>query len=213
LSGFVPLYADDALLVVDKPAGLLSVPGRGPDKADCLAARAHAEFSDARIVHRLDMDTSGLIALARGAEAHRTLSRAFAARAVVKRYVALVAGRLSPPETEWGTVELPLICDWPNRPLQKVDRERGKPSVTRWRVLGYDAAMDATRVELVPVTGRSHQLRVHLRELGHPMLGDPLYAPAAIRAQAPRLLLHAAALAVPHPFPGATCAFESPPPF
>lgn len=206
-------HVDDALVVADKPAGLLAVPGRGPDKADCLAARVQAEFSDALIVHRLDMDTSGLMLMARGPDAQRTLSHAFASRVVHKRYIAWVAGRLTPPELEWGTVELPLICDWPNRPLQKVDHELGKPSVTRWRVLDYDATLDATRVELEPVTGRSHQLRVHMRELGHPMLGDPLYAPAAVRARAPRLLLHAAALEIPHPVTGAACVFESPPPF
>ncbi|MEW6120473.1 MAG: RluA family pseudouridine synthase [Pseudomonadota bacterium] len=213
MSSLVPLYIDGALLVVDKPAGLLSVPGRGPDKADCVAARLRAQYPDAQIVHRLDMDTSGLMLMARGPVAQRALSHAFAARAVKKRYVAWVAGRLASPEPEWGTIELPLICDWPNRPRQKVDVEQGKPSVTRWRVLGYDAAWDATRVELEPVTGRSHQLRVHLRELGHPILGDPLYAPDAIRMQAPRLLLHAASLDVPHPITGAACAFESPPPF
>lgn len=213
MSGLVPLYVDAALLIVDKPAGLLSVPGRGPDKADCVAARVRAQYPDALIVHRLDMDTSGLMLMARGPAAQRALSHAFASRAVHKRYIAWVAGRLAPPKPEWGTVELPLICDWPNRPRQKVDVAQGKPSVTRWRVLGYDAARDATRVELEPVTGRSHQLRVHLRELGHPILGDPLYAPDAIRMQAPRLLLHAASLDVPHPVTGAACAFESPPPF
>lgn len=213
MSGFVPRYVDDALLVVDKPAGLLAVPGRGPDKADCLAARVQAEFPDALIVHRLDRDTSGLMLMARGPDVQRTLSRAFAARAVHKRYIAWVAGKLVPPEPEWGTVDLPLICDWPNRPLQKVDHEQGKPSVTCWRVLVYDAARDATRVELEPVTGRSHQLRVHMRALGHPVLGDPLYAPAAVRAQAARLMLHAAALEIAHPVTGAPCAFASPPPF
>lgn len=212
-AGFSALFVDDALIVLDKPAGLLSVPGRGPDKADCLATRVQAEYPDALIVHRLDMDTSGLIVLARGADAHRTLSRAFAARAVHKRYVALVAGRLKTPEGEWGTVELPLICDWPNRPLQKVDFAQGKPSVTRWRVLDYDTATDATRVELEPVTGRSHQLRVHMRELGHPVLGDPLYAPEPFRGRSKRLLLHAASLEMPHPLTGAACTFESPPPF
>jgi len=213
LSGFTLLHVDDALLVLDKPAGLLAVPGRGQDKADCLAVRVQAKFSEARVVHRLDMDTSGLMLMARGPDVQRTLSRAFAARAVYKRYVAWVAGRLAPSEPEWGTVDLPLICDWPNRPLQKVDHEQGKPSVTRWRVLGYDVARDATRVELEPVTGRSHQLRVHMRELGHPMLGDPLYAPAAVRAQGSRLLLHAAALELAHPVSGAVCVFASPPPF
>lgn len=208
-----PLYTDDALLVFDKPAGLLSVPGRGPGKADCLVARVQAEFPDARIVHRLDMDTSGLLALARGSGAQRTLSRAFAARAVEKGYVAWVAGRLAPPETDWGVIDLPLICDWPNRPRQKVDFVTGKPSVTRWRVLGYDAAADATRVALEPVTGRSHQLRVHLAALGHPILGDPLYAAGEIRGRAQRLLLHATRLVLPHPATGARCVFASPPPF
>ena len=213
MSEFVLAYADAALLVVDKPAGLLSVPGRGPDKADCLVARVQAQYPEALTVHRLDMDTSGLMLLARGAEVQRTLSRAFATRTVKKRYIAWAAGRMTPPSAAWGTVELPLICDWPRRPLQKVDLELGKPSVTRWRVLDYDAERDATRVELEPVTGRSHQLRVHLRELGHPMLGDPLYAPEAILRQAPRLLLHAASLEIEHPVSGAACVFESPPPF
>ena len=207
------LHIDDALVVVDKPAGLLSVPGRGPDKADCLAARVQAEFPDALVVHRLDMDTSGLMVMARGVAAQRTLSQAFAARTVHKRYMAWVAGRLEATDADWGTVALPLICDWPNRPLQKVDFALGKPSVTRWRVLDYDAAMDATRVELEPVTGRSHQLRVHMRELGHPMLGDPLYAPETIRGRSPRLLLHAVSLSMPHPLTGTACKFESPPPF
>ncbi len=213
MSECVPLYVDDALLVVDKPAGLLSVPGRGPDKADCLAARVQAEFPDALVVHRLDMDTSGLMVMARGVAAQRTLSQAFAARTVHKRYMAWVAGRLEATDADWGTVALPLICDWPNRPLQKVDFALGKPSVTRWRVLDYDAARDATRVELEPVTGRSHQLRVHMRELGHPMLGDPLYAPETIRGRSPRLLLHAVSLSMPHPLTGTACTFESPPPF
>ncbi len=207
------LHIDDALVVVDKPAGLLSVPGRGPDKADCLAARVQAEFPDALVVHRLDMDTSGLMVMARGVAAQRTLSQAFAARTVHKRYMAWVAGRLEATDADWGTVALPLICDWPNRPLQKVDFALGKPSVTRWRILDYDAARDATRVELEPVTGRSHQLRVHMRELGHPMLGDPLYAPETIRGRSPRLLLHAVSLSMPHPLTGTACTFESPPPF
>lgn len=207
------IYGDNSLLILDKPAGLLSVPGRGPDKADCLAARVQALYPDALIVHRLDMDTSGLIVMARGAEAHRTLSRAFAERGVEKRYVAVVAGRLVPSGSDWDVIDLPLICDWPNRPLQKVDSVVGKPSVTRWRVLAYDEAADTTRVELEPVTGRSHQLRVHLAALGHPILGDPLYAPAPFRRRSQRLLLHAARLAFPHPATGAPCVFESPPPF
>jgi tRNA pseudouridine32 synthase/23S rRNA pseudouridine746 synthase len=172
-----------------------------------------AHYADARVVHRLDMDTSGLLLMARGAAMQRVLSGAFAAREVTKRYVAVVAGRLDAPATAWGEIDLPLVCDWPNRPRQRVDHSRGKPSLTRWRVLGYDAALGATRVELEPVTGRSHQLRVHLRELGHPMLGDPLYAPAEVRAMAQRLLLHAARLQLAHPADGREVAFESPAPF
>ena len=206
------VYADAALLVLAKPSGLLSVPGRGADKQDCLAARVQARYPDALIVHRLDMDTSGLMVMARGAAAQRELSKIFAARAVHKRYVAVVAGRLEPAEHTWGVVDLPLICDWPNRPRQIVDPVLGKPSLTRWRVLGHGDD-DTTRVELEPVTGRSHQLRVHLRELGHPILGDALYAPPEARIRSGRLLLHAASLRFAHPVSGVACVFESPPPF
>lgn len=212
-TGFAALFLDEALIVLDKPAGLLSVPGRGPGKTDCLAARVQAEFPDALIVHRLDMDTSGVISMARGTPAHRELSRAFAERRVEKRYVAVVAGRLALPEADWGVIDLPLVCDWPNRPRQKVDFEAGKPSVTRWRVLKHDEATDTTRVEMEPVTGRSHQLRVHLAALGHPILGDPLYATQAVRAKSPRLLLHATALTLPHPATGVRQTFLSPAPF
>lgn len=201
------IHRDDAFLVVGKPAGLLSVPGRGEDKQDCLAARVQAEYPDALIVHRLDMETSGLLVLARGEEAHRRLSRLFRERRVDKRYIAVVAGRLT---EERGEVDLPLITDWPNRPLQKVDFELGKPSLTLFQNLGYDAGTDTTRVELEPVTGRSHQLRVHMLSLGHPILGDPLYGDVA---RSPRLLLHAARLAFPHPFSGEAMAFASDPPF
>jgi tRNA pseudouridine32 synthase/23S rRNA pseudouridine746 synthase len=205
-----PIHVDEAMIVVDKPSGLLSVPGRGEDKADCMAARVQAVFPDALIVHRLDMSTSGLLLLARGAEAHRRLSHAFQSRRVEKRYLALLSGRLKP---ETGTVDLPLICDWPNRPRQIVDHEIGKPSTTHWRVLGYDAANDCTRVELEPVTGRSHQLRVHMQALGHPILGDELYASAQDRDRAPRLLLHASLLALAHPFDGRPLEFRSAPDF
>lgn len=207
----VVVHADAALLVLEKPSGLLSVPGRGPDKADCVAARAQALYPDALVVHRLDMDTSGLMVMARGAAMQRVLSQAFAARAVTKRYVAVVAGRLEAAAEDWGTIDLPLLCDWPNRPRQVVDMVRGKPSVTRWRVLGYEG--ETTRVELEPVTGRSHQLRVHLRELGHPIVGDPLYAPPVQRDRAPRLLLHASFLRIAHPVTAAVLALESAPPF
>jgi len=201
--------------VLDKPAGLLAVPGRGADKQDCLSKRAQALWPEALVVHRLDMATSGLLLMARGAEAQRHLSMAFAARAVHKRYEAVVHGLLAPPESAdgWGEIDLPLILDWPNRPRSIVDPERGKPSLTRWRVLAQDRASGSTRVALEPVTGRSHQLRVHLQALGHPILGDALYAPPEVQARSDRLLLHACALRLPHPGSGQACDFSSPAPF
>jgi tRNA pseudouridine32 synthase/23S rRNA pseudouridine746 synthase len=208
-----PLYADAGLLVYDKPGGLLAVPGRGPDKQDCLSARVQAGYPDALVVHRLDMATSGLMLFARGVAMQRELSKAFAARAVHKRYIAVVAGRLAAPAEGWGRIDLPIMVDWPNRPLRIVDHRHGKPSLTRWRVLGYDEAYAGTRVELEPVTGRSHQLRVHLRELGHPILGDALYAPAEVQARSPRLLLHAWSIGCVHPESGEPMHFEAPVPF
>ena len=207
------LYVDDTLLVADKPSGLLAVPGRGADKQDCLAARVQARHPDALIVHRLDMATSGLMVMARGPGAQRALGKAFAAREVDKRYVAVVAGRLQAPQEGWGTIDLPIIVDWPNRPLRIVDHQQGKPSLTRWRVLDHDPGGSSTRVELEPVTGRSHQLRVHLRELGHPILGDALYAPPDVQRLAGRLLLHACSLRFAHPLTGKTMAFECAAPF
>jgi len=213
LSLIEPLYVDDTLLVVDKPSGLLAVPGRGADKQDCLSARVQTHYADALIVHRLDMATSGLMVLARGPAAQRALSMAFAAREVNKRYLAVVAGRLEAPTEAWGVIDLPIIADWPNRPLRIIDHQQGKPSVTRWRVLGHDEGGSCTRVELEPVTGRSHQLRLHLRELGHPILGDTLYAPADIQAMAERLLLHAGSLGFVHPVTREVLSFACPAPF
>jgi tRNA pseudouridine32 synthase/23S rRNA pseudouridine746 synthase len=204
------IHVDDALIAADKPADLLSVPGRGPENADCLSARLQAVYADARIVHRLDMATSGLIVFARGAEVQRALSIAFAERRVAKTYVAVVDGLM---RADTGEIDLPLIADWPNRPRQMVDMVRGKPSRTRWRVLARDTARCRTRVELEPVTGRSHQLRVHLQAIGHPILGDTLYAPPAVAESAPRLLLHASRLQLAHPVDGTTLDLHSPPPF
>jgi tRNA pseudouridine32 synthase/23S rRNA pseudouridine746 synthase len=208
-----PLYVDDTLLVLDKPSGLLAVPGRGAGKQDCLSVRVQARYPDALVVHRLDMATSGLMVMARGLSAQRQLSQAFAAREVTKRYIAVVAGRLDAPQQDWGTIDLPIIVDWPNRPLRVVDHQQGKPSFTHWRVLGYDATGSCTRVELEPVTGRSHQLRVHLRELGHPILGDALYASPGVQALAGRLLLHACSLSFMHPLTGGMLEFRCPEPF
>ena len=205
------VHADAHLVVADKPAGLLCVPGRGQDKQDCLAARVQAVYADARVVHRLDMATSGLCVFARGPQVQRQLSIAFAAREVNKRYVAVVAGEL-PQNATWGEIDLPLRVDWPNRPRQIVDRAHGKPSLTRWRVIGPGPLPGTSRVELEPVTGRSHQLRVHLLAIGHPIVGDTLYA-AGLRPAAPRLLLHAAGLELVHPGTAEPERWSSPAPF
>jgi tRNA pseudouridine32 synthase/23S rRNA pseudouridine746 synthase len=201
-----PLHIDAALIVIDKPAGLLAVPGRGEAGRDNLAARVQSHWPDALVVHRLDMATSGLIVYARGAAAQRLLSGAFAGREVHKRYVAVVEGCTA---AEAGEIDAPLGADWPQRPRQRIDREQGKPALTRWRVL--ERADDSTRLALEPVTGRSHQLRVHLLSIGHPIRGDALYAEAPLRAE--RLLLHATQLAFRHPASGASMSFESAPPF
>lgn len=202
------LYVDAHLLVVDKPAGLLSVPGRGEDKQDCLTARVQAEFPDALAVHRLDMATSGLMLMARGKAMQSALSRLFEQRRMDKAYEAMLEGRL---QAEAGFVELPLICDWPNRPRQMVSFEHGKPSLSEFRRLGLEG--EASRVRLIPHTGRSHQLRVHMQAIGHPILGDEFYATPTGYAAAPRLLLHACHLAFAHPADGRALVFGSTVPF
>ena len=204
------VFVDEQVLVLDKPAGLLAVPGRGEDKQDCLSARAQALWPDALVVHRLDMATSGLFLMGRGLHMQRILGRAFAERAVRKRYEAIVSG-VPAPVGGRGVIELPLAADWPNRPRQQVDAGRGRPSVTHWEVL---AVQDGTaRLALEPLTGRTHQLRVHLQAIGHPILGDALYAPPEIAARAPRLLLHASALELAHPATGEALALASAVPF
>lgn len=205
--GVPVVSSDDTLVIIEKPAGLLAVPGRGEHLRDCVATRLRACFADALVVHRLDQATSGLMLFARGAAAQRSLSRLFEARRVVKRYVAVVDGLM---DRDAGSIDLPLLADWPNRPRQQVDIRRGKASLTHWRVLARDVAARTTRVELEPVTGRSHQLRVHLLAIGHPIVGDALYAPALA---APRLMLHACALALPHPHDGRALNFSSQAPF
>ena len=208
------LHEDAWCLVAVKPAGLLSVPGRGEAKQDCLATRLQASHSDALVVHRLDMATSGLWVMGRGLAMQRRLARAFEHREVDKRYVAVVDGVLAPAaDGAWSEIDLPLAADWPNRPRQKVDTEHGRPSRTRYRVLGPGPLPGTTRLELEPVTGRTHQLRVHLQAIGHPIVGDTLYAPAAGAAAAPRLWLHATQLRLPHPHTGEPMHWSSPAPF
>jgi tRNA pseudouridine32 synthase/23S rRNA pseudouridine746 synthase len=206
----VIVHCDAHLVLADKPPGLPCVPGRPAELHDCLWLRVRVLVPDALVVHRLDMATSGLMLLARGAAMQRQLSAAFAQRRIDKRYIAVVAGQL--PATQ-GEIDLPIAADWPNRPLQRIDPERGKPSLTRYRVLAHDPQQDTSRVELSPHTGRSHQLRVHLQALGHPILGDMLYAPAHHQARAARLLLHATTLAFVHPQTGERLRFESVTPF
>lgn len=217
------VHEDEALIVLNKPAGLLSVPGRGPEHADCLSARVQAQRPDALVVHRLDMDTSGLIVMAKGPAMQRRLSQSFAQRETHKTYTAWVWGHPAPADdpATWQAIDLPLIVDWPNRPKSKVCFEQGKPSLTHWRPAPHDLdspwAGAHSRLELSPVTGRSHQLRVHLLAIGHPILGDPLYGrdgdDDAVALAAPRLLLHATRLALPHPISGDNVEWTSPPPF
>jgi tRNA pseudouridine32 synthase/23S rRNA pseudouridine746 synthase len=201
------LHADHALLVVAKPPGLLSVPGKGPTLADCLIERLRGPFPEVLLVHRLDRDTSGVMVFALSAHAQRHLGLQFEKRQVGKTYVARVAGQ---PAAERGRIELPLVVDWPNRPRQKVCHETGRPAVTDWQVLRRDGT--ETRVRLTPLTGRSHQLRVHMLSLGHPILGDPFYAEGAARAH-PRLMLHAETLRLRHPDGGRQMRFHAPCPF
>lgn len=212
MAEFSVVYADDTLLVLDKPAGLLSVPGKGEDKQDCLSRRVQQWHADARVVHRLDMATSGLLVMALGADAQRTLNDAFAKREVHKRYVAVVDGWLASTGTDWDMIDLPILLDWPNRP-RRIINAQGKPSCTRWRVLQHNPTAETTRLELEPVTGRSHQLRVHLQALQHPILGDALYGTPISQAKADRLLLHASRLALTHPVSGQAMVFTSEPPF
>lgn len=213
-----PVYEDAHLLVLNKPSGLLCVPGRGPDKQDCLSRRAQQQWPDALIVHRLDQATSGLVVMARSLAVQRALSALFADRQVDKRYMAAVAGQPKPataPEHidtrpqdghHWSLIDLPLIVDWARRPLRRVDHAIGKPSQTWWRAVtaAEAATLPATapgcsRLWLAPVTGRSHQLRLHLQAMGHPILGDTLYAPPDVQALAPRLLLQAREIRFVHP--------------
>lgn len=201
------LHEDHEIVVLNKPAGLLSVPGKAAHLADCLLRRVQEVFPTALLVHRLDRDTSGVMVFGLTPHAQRHLGLQFEKRHVKKTYVARVRGRLEP---KTGTVDLPLIVDWPNRPRQKVCHETGKAAVTDWRVQRYGE--DETRVRLMPKTGRSHQLRVHMLALGHPILGDPLYAEGRARVY-PRLMLHSEELRLRHPDGGAGMSFRAKAPF
>ena len=201
------LHHDHELLLVNKPSGLLSVPGKGAHLADCLIARVQDAFPEALLVHRLDMDTSGVMVFGLTPHAQRHLGLQFEKRQVKKTYVARVWGLI---EDKTGEIDLPLIVDWPNRPLQMVDHDNGKPAQTDWRVMRRGE--QETRVRLYPRTGRSHQLRVHMREIGHPILGDPFYATGPAR-DFPRLMLHAESLRLRHPDGGKGMSFSAKPPF
>lgn len=203
------LHQDPTFLIIDKPTLLLSVPGRAEDNKDCLITRLQENgYPEARIVHRLDWETSGIILLARDADSHRELSRQFHDRETEKAYTALCWGQ---PPLDSGSIDLPLRYDPPTKPRHVVDHAQGKHALTFWRVLERHPTW--CRVELTPVTGRSHQLRVHMLSIGHPLLGDGLYAEDEALRAAPRLCLHASMLAFSHPATGERLRFECPAPF
>jgi len=203
-------YQDNDLLICNKPPGLLSVPGRGEDKQDSLSWRVQKEFPQALITHRLDMPTSGLLIFALKPEMQRNISLLFQDRKIAKKYIAIVDGKL---EFKQGEINQPLICDWPNRPRQKIDHELGKASRTFYKVISYDETQNSSRIELTPHTGRSHQLRVHMQFLGHSILGDNFYAENDITKKSSRLLLHAHSLEFIHPLTQVMLRVVSPAPF
>lgn len=205
---FTTIHHDQHLIVLDKPSGLLAVPGKGPELQDCLSARVQAVFPDALVVHRLDRDTSGLMVMALSIEAQRELSSQFAARTVEKRYVAVVYGA---PRESSGVIDLPMRKDFDHPPRHMIDHERGRAAQTEWQVV--ERAGDRCRLKLRPITGRSHQLRLHLATIGHPILGDPLYAHAQALAMSARLLLHAERLELNHPVNGERLSWISACPF
>ncbi|WP_418320245.1 RluA family pseudouridine synthase [Piscinibacter sakaiensis] len=207
------LHLDETCIVVDKPAGCPSVPGRGALADGSVAQQVQAVFPEALVVHRLDMATSGVLLFARGAHWQRHYSIEFAQRRIAKQYAALVEGRLGNAVGDFGVIDLPLSADWPNRPRQRIDQAAGKPSLTHWRSVAFDAAGLSTRLALTPVTGRSHQLRVHLLAIGHPIIGDALYGSGDSGPPQRRLMLHACSLAWWHPLRGCDIGVESPVPF
>jgi len=204
------LFKDEFLLVLNKPSGLLSVPGRGPEKQDCLISRVHLEYPSALIVHRLDMSTSGLMILALSKDMESILSTLFQKRQVEKKYIAIVDGQVSNNE---GVIDLPIMTDWPNRPKQKVDYDSGKPSKTLYKILKINENNNTSRLELKPLTGRTHQLRLHLQTIGHAIIGDELYASEQAKKMSTRLKLHASELTFTHPISDELLTFKSEPEF
>jgi tRNA pseudouridine32 synthase / 23S rRNA pseudouridine746 synthase len=207
------LHQDRDLLILNKPADLLTVPGRGVDKQDCLIHRTLKHYPSARIVHRLDMATSGIVIMALNHSAQAAMGSLFAQRKIKKVYIAIVAGNIAEQVSTSGMVDLPLICDWENRPKQIVDTEKGKTAQTHFKSIAYDNKNDISLVELTPITGRSHQLRVHMLALGHPIIGDYFYAPENIKRKSVRLLLHAQEVSFEHPFTKKSIQITSAPPF
>ncbi len=207
-NGLDVIYQDPELLIVNKPSGLLSVPGRGEHKSDCMYSRVLAEYGTALVVHRLDMPTSGLMLFALSKSMQSDMSKLFENRKISKQYVAIVSGH---PGSQSGVISQPLITDWLNRPKQKIDYSIGKPSITRYKVSSYEK--NNTRVELIPETGRSHQLRIHMSSIGHPILGDDLYGTYSSRNASHRLLLHAEKLVFRHPETGSTISVTIKPEF
>ncbi|WP_392565640.1 bifunctional tRNA pseudouridine(32) synthase/23S rRNA pseudouridine(746) synthase RluA [Utexia brackfieldae] len=205
----ITLYQDNDIVVVNKQSGLLSVPGKAPEHKDSIISRLERDFSFVESVHRLDMATSGIMVVALSKQAERELKRQFRERETKKYYIARIFGH---PAQDKGSIELPLICDWPNRPKQKVCFETGKSALTEYEIL--ERADDNTsRIKLLPFTGRSHQLRVHMQALGHPILGDKFYATPEAKAKASRLLLHAQSLTITHPITGELMTFSCDPDF
>lgn len=204
------LYRDEHLLLVDKPDLLLSIPGRNPLNSDCVISRIREDFPNASIVHRLDLDTSGIMVIPLNRPTHSHISRQFQERKVSKSYHAMVYGLI---EQDNGEINLPIAPDWENRPRQVISEERGKQALTRYEVLERFAGENCTRLLLKPVTGRSHQLRIHLAEIGHPILGCDMYAHEEALGMASRLMLHAHTLTFEHPATGQELAGEAPLPF
>jgi len=204
------LYEDAYLLILNKPSDLLSVPGRGPDKQDCMISRVQASHPGALIVHRLDMSTSGILVLALDKDTHRLLSQQFQQRQITKQYIAVVVGKLENPK---GIIDQPMICDWPNRPKQIIDTEQGKPAQTSYETIEYAKKEDTSRLLLMPITGRTHQLRLHCQFIGHPILGDQLYGDEKARTMAGRLQLHASYISFTHPVTGNLVDISCAPPF